>query len=71
MASSELPPDLERLAKLVDEQPPKVRGGFQFLLAIALEESVKAELINVTQLNGRTYYSTTAMRLLLATCSAW
>ena len=43
---NKLPPDFERLAKLVDEQPPKAREGFQFLLAIALEESGKAELIN-------------------------
>ena len=54
---NELPPDLERLAALIEQQPPKVREAFHFCLAVALEESGKAKLINTAQVDGRTYYS--------------
>jgi hypothetical protein len=52
-----LPPEFERIAELVDQQPPAVREVFQFMLAVAMEESGKAELINTSQVEGRTWYS--------------
>jgi len=57
MADNELPSDLERLAAFVDQQPPGVREAFHFLLAVALEESGKATLINIARVEGRTHYS--------------
>lgn len=53
----ELPPDLKRLAALIDQQPPKVREAFLFLLAVAMEEDGKATPINTAQVDGRTHYS--------------
>ena len=54
---NELPPEFERLAILVEQQPPRVREAFQFCLAVALEESGKAKLLNTSQVEGRTHYS--------------
>ena len=54
---SQLPPEFERLAELVDQQPPRVREAFHFLLAVAMEEDSKATLINTAQVEGRTHYS--------------
>ena len=52
-----LPPQLDRSAELIDQQPPRVREAFQFCLAVALEESGKAKSINIAQVEGRTHYS--------------
>lgn len=54
---NELPAELDRQAALIDQQPPTVREVFQFLIAIALAESGKAELINVAQVDERVHYS--------------
>jgi len=54
---SDLPPNLERLAALIDQQPPRVREAFHFLLAVALEESGKSRLLNTAQIEGRTHYT--------------
>jgi hypothetical protein len=52
-----LPPEFERIAELVDQQPPAVREVFHFMLAVAMEESGKAKLLNTAQVDGRTWYS--------------
>ena len=54
---NELPPDLEHLAALIDQQPPKVWEAFQFCLAVALEESGKDKLINTAPVDGHTCHS--------------
>ena len=54
---NELLPGFERLAELMDQQPPRVREAFHFSLAVALEESGKAKLINAAQPEGRTHHS--------------
>ena len=54
---NDLPPEFERLAALIDQQPPKVREAFHFCLAMALEESGKAKLLNTAHVDGRTHYS--------------
>jgi hypothetical protein len=52
-----LPPEFQRTAELVDQQPPEVREVFHFMLTVAMEESGMAELINTAQVDGRTWYS--------------
>ena len=49
---NEVPPELRCLAVLIDQEPPNVREAFQFLMAVALEESGKAESINVAQVDA-------------------
>ena len=55
--SKRLPPELEHLAALVDQQPPQVREAFQFCLAVAMEERGKSKLLNTAHVDGRVYYS--------------
>jgi len=52
-----LPPEFQRIAELVDQEPPQVREVFHFMLAVAMEESGLSELINTAQVDGRTWYS--------------
>jgi hypothetical protein len=52
-----LPPKFEYLAALIDQRPPRVREAFHFCLAVLLEESGKATLLNTSQVDGRTHYS--------------
>lgn len=52
-----LPPEFERIAGLAEQQPPGVQEVFQFMLAVAMEESGMTELINTAHLGGRTWYS--------------
>jgi hypothetical protein len=52
-----LPLEFERIAGLVDQQPPAVREVFHFMLAVAMEESRKATLLNTSHVEGRTWYS--------------
>ena len=54
---SELTLELERVAALVNEQPPEARQAFQFCLAVAMEEEGAAKLINTAQVDGQTWYS--------------
>jgi hypothetical protein len=42
---------------LVEQQPPEVQELFQFMLALAMEESGIAKLINTSHIDGRTWYS--------------
>jgi len=53
----ELPPEYAHLVALIDEQSPEVREALHFLLAVALEESGKARLLNISQIEGRVHYS--------------
>jgi hypothetical protein len=52
-----LPPEFQRIAQLVDQQPPEVREVFHFMLAVAMQESAIARLVNASQIDGRTWYS--------------
>lgn len=55
--TNDLPPELQPLASLLDAQPPKVQEAFQFLLATAMHEAGKFELLNVVQVDGRRHYT--------------
>jgi len=45
------------LAEVAEQQPPEAQEVFQFMLAVAIEESGLAELINTVQIDGRIGYS--------------
>ena len=47
-----LPPELKAVASLLDTQPPEVQEAFQFLLATAMHEAGKFELLNVAEVDG-------------------
>jgi len=66
-ATSDLPPQLQVFASLLAAQPPEVQEAFQFLLATAMHEAGKFELLNVAEIDGR--WSTHS--LVQAPCSAW
>jgi hypothetical protein len=51
------PPEFQRIAELAEQQPPEVQEVFQFMLAVAMEESGIAELQNASHVDGRTRYS--------------
>jgi hypothetical protein len=51
------PPGLQAFASLLDTQPPEVQEVFQFLLATAMHETGKFELLNVTEVAGRWHYA--------------
>jgi hypothetical protein len=53
----ELTPELQRLAELVDQQPPEVRQAFQFCIAVAMEENGRGRLVNTSEVDGQTWYS--------------
>ncbi len=55
--TSDLPPELQAFASLLDAQPPDVQGAFQFLLATAMHEAGRFELLNVTEVDGRWHYA--------------
>jgi hypothetical protein len=55
--TDKLPPKLRSFASLLDTQPPEVQEAFQFLLAIAMHEAGKFELVNVTEVDGRWHYT--------------
>jgi len=42
---------------LLNAQPPKVQEAFQFLLATAMHEAGKFELVNVVEVDGRWHYT--------------
>ena len=48
-----LPPKLLAFASLLDAQPPEVQESFQFLLAAAIHEAGKFELLNVAEIDGQ------------------
>jgi len=52
-----LPPNLQSFASLLDAQPPDVQEPFQFLLATAMHEAGKFELLNVAEVDGRWHYT--------------
>ena len=51
--ASDLPPELQAFASLLDTQPPDVQEAFQFLLATAMHEAGKFELLSVAEVDGR------------------
>jgi hypothetical protein len=52
-----LPPESQRIAELAEQQPPEAQEVFQFMLAVAMEESGIAKMTNTAQIDGRTWYS--------------
>ena len=52
LTNSNLPPKLQPFASLLDAQPPEVQGAFQFLLATAMHEAGKFELVSVARFKG-------------------
>jgi len=52
-----LPPKLRTFASLLDTQPPEVQEAFQFLLATAMHEAGKFEVLNVAEVDGRWHYT--------------
>jgi len=52
-ATNHLLPKLRPLVSLLDGQPPEVKEAFQFLLATAMHEAGKFELLNVAEVDGR------------------
>ena len=55
--TNNLHPELQALASLLDTQPPEVQEAFQFLLATAMHEAGKFELLNVVEVNGQWHYT--------------
>jgi len=55
--SRDLRPELQAFASLLDAEPPKVQEAFQFLLATAMQEAGKFELLNVAEADGRWHYT--------------
>ena len=55
--TNDLPPELQIFAFLLDAQPPEVQEAFQFLLATAMHEAGKFELLNVAEVDGRWRYT--------------
>ena len=52
-----LSPKLQPFASLLDAQLPEVQEAFQFLLATAMHEAGKFELVNVAEVDGRWHYT--------------
>ena len=50
--TSDLPPELQAFTSLLDAQPPEVQEASQFLLATAMHEAGKFELVNVAEVDG-------------------
>ena len=55
--TSNLPPKLQAFASLLDAQPPEVQEAFQFLLATAMQEAGKSELLNAADVEGWWHYT--------------
>jgi len=55
--TSDLPPELQAFARLLDTQPSEVQEAFQFLLATAMQEAGVFELLNVAEVDGRWHYT--------------
>jgi len=47
----------QRSRSLLDTRPPDVQEAFQFLLATAMHEADKFELLNVAEGDGRWHYT--------------
>ena len=52
-AARALQAELQAFTPLLDAQPPEVQEAFQFLLATAMHEAGKFELVNVAEVEGR------------------
>ena len=52
-----LPPKLQAFASLLDAQPPEAQEAFQFLLATAMHEAGKFELVSAAEVDGRWHYT--------------
>jgi hypothetical protein len=50
--TSDLLPNLQSFASLLDAQPPEVQEASQFLLATAMHEAGKFELVSVAEVRS-------------------
>lgn len=55
--TTDLPPELQAFASLLDAQPPEVQEALQFLPATAMHEAGKCELLSVAEVGDRVYCS--------------
>jgi len=55
--TNDLPPELQAFASLLDAQLPEVQEAFQFLLATAMHEAGKFELLSVAEVDGQWHYT--------------
>ncbi len=55
--TNDLPLKLQAFAQLLDAQPPEVQQVSQFLLATAMHEAGKFELLNIAEVDGRWHYT--------------
>jgi len=55
--TSDVALELEAFASLLDAEPAEVQEAFQFLLATAMHEAGKFELLNVAEVDGRWHYT--------------
>jgi hypothetical protein len=51
----ELPPELQRVADLLSEQPPQVRDQFRYLLVMSMVDEHKAKIVGARVMRGRHY----------------
>jgi hypothetical protein len=51
----ELPPELQRVADLLSEQPPQVRDLFRYLLVMSMVDEHKARIVGSRAMRGRHY----------------
>ena len=56
-ATDNLPLELQSFASILDTQLPEVQEAFQFLLAAAMHEAGKFELLSVAEVDGRWHYT--------------
>jgi len=52
-ANNDLPPELQAFASLLDAECPDVQEAVQFLLATAMHEAGKFQLLSVVEVNDR------------------
>ncbi len=55
--SNDLAIKLQAFTSLLGTQPPEAQEAFQFLLATAMHEAGKFELLDVAEVNGRWHYT--------------
>jgi hypothetical protein len=55
--TNDLSPEFQAFASLFDTEPPEVQEAFQFLLATAMHEAGKFELLNMVEVDERWHYT--------------
>ena len=55
--TADLPPNLHAFASQLDAEHPEVQEAFRFLLATAMHEAVKFELLSAVEVDGSWHYT--------------